>query len=619
MKSSSALIILLAFVCGKAFAAGPMWEAGELHYPQDQSEVSAFINTKSNSQLQTVLCAKNTGYAYRFTLLLPKVCDNDIVIEVWVKSDTIKSRVYAEVSGNSLEFQVDQDLIISLTDSPQLTFEFEKDDAQYLGVPEILDVPMTGSDLTMRKVASECTALCINNSYQCSKPLVSSILWPVGGFKRESSDINYDALCTKVKGNNFVFLPNSESCRFALDRFFAHAGQGPLSFLDDIFNSKNSHFASYERLWNEAVSLVPGAGVLQDTRADASEWYLMLYSLIGSRSVSAFPQSYINIKNHEGDPTTFIYDTDSRYELETLKYSSVLLRRAQSSLSAQTKIEAALKEWSEFYREFSSSLPSIREAQALRPLIYRTMLLRIWRLAGMPEGVSFKHENAFVQGTNGKLSTDDHLEAVCSFFDGENGSEFFYGSDECIRGVKADLGSFGLKNDQYFAVIKAWDEFSQAWMSSDFYSDSVEDAVGVNPRSKLVLSLLSLYRTYGFGDYFLLRQCIASRDKDICDFENAHGLKTYETELETRLKAISLVSEQDANTLANLSKLWRNYYDALCEYVDTLQSTSAIAQWRASFVKGTALLIQTSALLNLNYDHEELPDESLEGGDVDLN
>lgn len=383
MKSSSALIVLLAFVCGKAFAAGPMWEAGELHYPQDQSEVSAFINTKSNSQLQTVLCAKNTGYAYRFTLLLPKVCDNDIVIEVWVKSDTIKTKVYAEVSGNSLEFQVDQDLIISLTDSPQLTFEFDKDDAQYLALPQVLDVPMTGSDLTMRKVASECTALCINNSYQCSKPLVSSILWPSGGFKRESTDINYDALCTNVKGNNFVFLPNSESCRFALDRFYAHAGQGPLSFLDDIFNSKNSHFASYERLWNEALALVPGSSVMQDTRADGREWYLMLYSLIGSRTVSAFPQSYINIKNHEGDPTTFIYDTDSRYELETLKYSSVLLRRVHGSLAAQTKIEEALKEWSEFYREFSSALPSIRQAQALRPLIYRTMLLRIWRMAGI--------------------------------------------------------------------------------------------------------------------------------------------------------------------------------------------------------------------------------------------
>ena len=271
------------FVCALTFmasngAAAPVWEAGELHYPQDQSEVSAFINTKNTTQLQTVLCAKNTGYAYRFTLLLPKSCDNDIVIQVKVSSDTINTLVYAEVSGNSLEFQVDQDLIVSLRDSPELSFEFSNEDAEYMGVPSKLTVPMTGAELTMRKVASECTALCLNNSYQCNVPLVSAMLWPNGGFKRESGDINYDELCT------------------ALDRFYQHAGRGPLSFLDALFNQKKSHFKKYEKLWNEAVDMVPGQSVLKDVRADGREWNLMLYSLIGGRSLSEEPKSYFDIK-----------------------------------------------------------------------------------------------------------------------------------------------------------------------------------------------------------------------------------------------------------------------------------------------------------------------------------
>ena len=136
-------------------------------------------------------------------------------------------------------------------------------------------------------------------------------------------------------------------------------------------------------------------------------------------------------------------------------------------------------------------------------------------------------------------------------------------------------------------------------------------------RSKLSLTLLSLYKIYGFGDYFLQRQCVASRDPDICDYENAHNRRTYESELETRLAAIGQVSEQDAQLLRFLSQLWGKFYDALYVYTEKLKEQGIISSWRASFVRGIALQIQTGALLNLNYDHDEFSDESLEDADPD--
>ena len=51
--------------------------------------------------------------------------------------------------------------------------------------------------------------------------------------------------------------------------------------------------------------------------------------------------------------------------------------------------------------------------------------------------------------------------------------------------------------------------------------------------------------------------------------------------------------------------------------MDDLCKRGIIPAWRAYFVKGTALLSQLNALLNLNYDHDEWPDESLENADLD--
>ena len=610
LKLAGGLAAAAAFAC----AAAPMWEAGELSYSDDEAEVSAFVNTERDTQLQTVLCARNTGYSYRFTLLLPKAVNTDFVIQAGVKSDTLNSKVYAEASGNSLEFQIDQALIISLRDSPALEFTFTKQDAKLLGLPEKLSVPMTGSDLTMRKVASECTALCITKDYSCDKPLISSLLWPQSGFGKYPGRADLETLCTDFRNGHFSFN-NSSGCRFGLDRFYARTGVGPLSFLDRIFNKDDSHFSRYVKLWNSAAEQASGAVPDDEVKADGREWYLSLYALAGGRKVRQYPQSCFEIMSLDGDPTTFLYDIDSRYELEQLKYTSVLAKRYRSSIKAASSFEEALKEWSEFYREFCAALPQVREAQALRPVVYRTMLLRIWHLAGMPEGVILKQKNSFRQGTGGRTISGDYLESVCSFFDGEGGSEYFYASDQCVRGVFADLRGNGFKNLGLDDVVAKWDAFSKAWRDSSFFNDNVDDAVGTTPRAKLTLSLLSLYKIYGFGDYFLMRQCIASRDPDICSYENSRYYRNYEQELANRLESITAVSSKDANELSKANELWKQYYDALCFYADTLEHAGLIPAWRASLVKGMAAVQQTNALLNLSYDREELPDESLENVD----
>lgn len=408
---------------------------------------------------------------------------------------------------------------------------------------------------------------------------------------------------------------NSSACKFALDRFYAHSGVGPLSFLNDLFNGKDSLYKKYQEQWNKAVSLAPSGAVRQDVYADNSEWYLMLYSFAGSRHIKSFPNSYYDILRLKDDPTTLVYDVDNRYEMETLKYAAVLHRRVSSSVQATTAVEAAIKAWTDFYREFLATLPQIQQAQALRPVIYRSMLMRIWYLAGMPQGITLSPANAFHQGRDGKTTTGDFLEKSCSFFDGANGEEFYFASDDCIKGIKSQLRIEGLKTDSYQAVVDAWDEFSKQWSQSMFFSDSIDDAVGEHPRSNLGLALLSLYKIYGFGDYFLLRECVSSRDPDICEYEAQKTYTSYAQERDNRLNAISAVSADDAKVLKDLDILWQKYYDALDNYVQELVAKGKIPHWRASFVKGMASIVQTNALLTIPYDREELPDESLDSGD----
>lgn len=611
------IFLTLGLLWALLAAAAPVWEAGELTYPDGESELSAFVNLENpaNTQLQAVMCTKNTGYAYRFTLLLPGGTPRENrIIQAGINSDTLTSSIYAEISGNSLEFQIDQDIFVSLTCSPGFILNFEPEDAKMLGVSQSVEIPMAGAEVTVRKVASECTALCINSSYQCEPPLVSAVLWPEDLFRGRRAAPDFDELCTYRKNERWWFN-NSPGCRLALDRFYKNEGIGPLSFVKNIFAREGSHFSTYEKLWNQAVEKAPRGVLKPEIYANSQEWYLLLYSLVGTRKLGDYPRSREAIIKLQEDPTTLVYHIENRYELESLKYVSVLLRRLRGSVQAVQTVEQSLREWHEFYREFCNALPLIKQAQALRPLVYRQMLLRVWRLAGSPGGIQLKPENAFRQGTDGKTISGELLESNCSFFDGAGGEQFFFASDACIRGVGQDLVRLGLKNERFAALMHAWDAFSSEWRQSVFFSESIDDAVGEHPRSGAALALLSLFRIYGFGDYFLLRQCLASRDQDICGYEADRAYTNYQQEVLNRISVIAEVSEDDALELKRLDRLWREYYAALTSYVEALETSGKIPAWRGAFVRGIATVTETNAMLSLNYEQEKLPADKLESGD----
>ena len=323
------IIKLLAFVLSltaiSSVYAANMWDSGELTYPSGETEISAFVNSDGNTQLQAVLCSKGGQGDYRFTLLLPKELDYDSVIKVTIKTD------------------------------------------------ELVTESMSGADLTLRNVASKCTALCISNNYKCNYPILSSLLWPYDNFEHISIE-DIDSLCTKRIGPHLYKFNNSESCTIALDRFYKKHGIGPLSYIEKLFNGQNSSYKKYIKAWNKAVLMGPTITITPDVNADMSDWYLTLYALAGKRKLQEIPNSFYSIKESEGDPTTLVYDIDNRYEMEALKYSSVLYRRMRGSVNTLNAVDSALKYWAEFYRELSSALPNIPLAQALKPVIYRRML-----------------------------------------------------------------------------------------------------------------------------------------------------------------------------------------------------------------------------------------------------
>ena len=147
-------------------------------------------------------------------------------------------------------------------------------------------------------------------------------------------------------------------------------------------------------------------------------------------------------------------------------------------------------------------------------------------------------------------------------------------------------------------------------MSSPFYNDSLDDAIGENKRANLTLITLSLFKEYGFGDYFQIRECLSSRDSDICSYESNKYYSTYTKEFNYRLDSISNVSADDANSLNELNNLNLEYYHALELYLDDLVSSNTIPLWRADFIKSLASIVQTNAMLNFAYSREELPDIS---------
>lgn len=601
--------LLLFLLINSSASLSNMWEAGELTYKNGSTEISAFVNTKENTQLQSVLCSKNSLDNYRFTLLLPMKVQSDSVIKVKVSTDDTEVEQYAEVSSNSIDLQIDENLLLTIPYSAKLQLIFNQEDAEYLGLPRVLDVSMKGAELALKNVASQCTALCLNNGYSCNKSLLSSILWPANTFKGFDIE-NIDDLCTKQTRPDVYRFNLTKKCKAQLDRFYNRNGVGPLSFIDQLFNGKNSAYKKYEQSWKDTVDLSPIAA--EDMKGyELNDWYILLYSLVGNRHIREFPNSFYAISNHKGDPTTLVYDIDNRYEMELLKYSSVLYRRMNSSINAKNSVTKTLKLWSDFYRQLTQMLPNIHQAQAVRPIIYKSMLMRIWNLAGRPTGVKFYSKNMFRHGTNGKTITDDILEKQCSLFEGSNGEQFFYASSDCVKAVADIMRTSPLNTVLYKEVEAKWDNYAKAWMSSPFYNDSIDDAIGENKRANLTLVTLSLFKEYGFGDYFQIRECLSSRDSDICSYESNKFYSTYTKEFNYRLDSISNVSADDANKLNELNNLYLEYYHALDVYLEALVASNSIQMWRADFIKSLASIIQTNAMLNFPYAREELPDISL--------
>lgn len=596
----------LLFSTALAHAAG-MWQTGRLDYGDGSSEISAFVDISSNAQLQVVLCSKNQSLKYRFTLVLPKEITNYTIVEAKISTGGTTSTAYAEAAGNSLEFQIDPYTLIALPDSPDLSIEFKAEDAQFLGLDERINVSMLGADLSLRSVASECTALCTTNGFNCQESLLSAILWPVRGFIHDDP-VRLKHLCSKETSALSNIFTLTDKCKAELDDYYSSVGRVPLSFIYKLMHDEKGSYMRYKRLWNEAVSDYTGQSFTEKISVDDSDWYLLEYALLHSHGLKEYPKSFYDILSYKQDPTTLIYEIDNRYEMETLKYKSVLMRRVGSSLNTIKKIDRALKHWNEFYRQFSAQLPQVKQALALKPLMYRKMLLRLWHFAGMPHGLELKPEYAFIQGSAGRLTSDDTLEKKCSYFEGAREDQFFLGGADCLKTIKSSLRDRGLKTPLYYEMTKKYETFIEAWEKSSFNTDGTDkDALEL----PLGLTLLSALKVYGFGDYFLMRECISTRDNDICSFEAQRSYESYIHEFKNSSAAIAAVSQNDGRRLSDLNTLWQDYQTALSEYTQDLCDKGKIESWRADLMLGMASIMQTDLLLNASYDREELPDESL--------
>lgn len=592
-----------------------LWEAGRLDYADGNAEVAAFVNGPVNTQLQVVLCSKSEAVKYRLSLLLPQFFEQSMVFETVLECDGRQIPAYAELNGNSLEFTADDELYLALTHSPNLTITFDPEDAELLQLPPVIDLPMLGADEVMGRVAAECTLLSTEDNFQTRPGLLAAILWPQRGFNPDNlGDI--DELCTKPAPSGYYFDLN-DGCRLALDRFYQREGLGPLSFLHQLFFDENGPYMKYQTLWNDALRSLPVGPQVERGEADHREWYLSLFTLAGRRNVLDLPHSFFAVRQHTEDPTTLLYDIDNRYEMEMLKYVSVLMRRLQGSYQGLQQVEQALSAWAEFYRSLSYFQPYAVEALALRPLIYREMLLRIWRVAGRPGGVVFLPQNSFRQGSGWRTSTGEALERKCAYFEGMRGDQFFAADNECLTAIRAELHLKGLISERYQAVTAAWHDFMDAWRDSPYASDDFEAGVAEDLQSDFALTMLTASRIYGFGEYFLLRECISSRDSDICAFEKERALSSLSHELGNRVNAVARVSRADARALLLLNEKWDVYQQALADYVADLSRRGLLPDWQASLVQGIAAVLQTEVVINAPYYREELPDVTLDGDDED--
>ena len=653
-------LCLIMLGSAKSYALGlgiDVWEAGRLDYAYGGAEVAAFVNTKDQIQLQIVLCSKDQPYAFRMSVLLPHKHEASGIIPVRLNVDGQVTNVYAEISGNSLEFQVGTAFLITLPDSPNFEMEFSKEDASYLKIPSVLSFSMSNSDMVLSEVAKSCVILHEQQNFKSNEQLLSGILWPRQGFNSlskgsvgagasaagagastgagapgagagaiegEAKYRNIESLCLRsnedgkpykkvVTGlvssihdqDSMPYFYPSKECKAALDDIYEAQGKLSLSFLPELFKDPTGNYQRYMMLWNNVLSDTARMDFKYvDSPLSDFDYYLTLFSLFSDSKISQYPQSYYDILKLKEDPSTFLYTMDNRYELETVKYASVLARRLTGFLSPRQNASEAISAWHQFYQELSLVLPPISKAQAIRPVLYRQMLMRIWRLAGFPEPLHLRPKYAFVQGTNGKPTTSEPLEARCSIFEGSNGDQFFFASNDCVKSIATDLRNLGLINNDYYQVLDCWDAFAKAWTKSNFYHTDGQDAVGEHLRSSLALTLLSLYKNYGFGDYFLLNKCISSRDSDICAYEANNYYESYSSDLRKTIAAIAQVSSKDARELKNLNDLWAKYYDSLKLYTKNLAAKSRIPLWKSEFVLGVAITCQSEAILNSRYSRD---------------
>ena len=661
IKSLSCLCLIM-LGGAKSYALGlgiDVWEAGRLDYAYGGAEVAAFVNTKDQIQLQIVLCSKDQPYAFRMSVLLPHKHEASGIIPVRLNVDGQVTNVYAEISGNSLEFQVGTAFLITLPDSPNFEMEFSKEDASYLKIPSVLSFSMSNSDMVLSEVAKSCVILHEQQNFKSNEQLLSGILWPRQGFNSLSKENvgtgasaagagagvssgasaagagagaiegeakyrNIESLCLRsnedgkpykkvVTGlvssihdqDSMPYFYPSKECKAALDDIYEAQGKLSLSFLPELFKDPTGNYQRYMMLWNNVLSDTARMDFKYvDSPLSDFDYYLTLFSLFSDSKISQYPQSYYDILKLKEDPSTFLYTMDNRYELETVKYASVLARRLTGFLSPRQNASEAISAWHQFYQELSLVLPPISKAQAIRPVLYRQMLMRIWRLAGFPEPLHLRPKYAFVQGTNGKPTTSEPLEARCSIFEGSNGDQFFFASNDCVKSIATDLRNLGLINNDYYQVLDCWDAFAKAWTKSNFYHTDGQDAVGEHLRSSLALTLLSLYKNYGFGDYFLLNKCISSRDSDICAYEANNYYESYSSDLRKTIAAIAQVSSKDARELKKLNDLWAKYYDSLKLYTKNLATKNRIPLWKSEFVLGVAITCQSEAILNSRYSRD---------------
>ena len=110
--------------------------------------------------------------------------------------------------------------------------------------------------------------------------------------------------------------------------------------------------------------------------------------------------------------------------------------------------------------------------------------------------------------------------------------------------------------------------------------------------------MLSMFKNYGFGDYFLLRKCISSRDSDICAYEADKYFDSYDSDFRKTVATVAEVSGEDARSLKRLNELWLSYYDSLSTYASNLVKRGRMESWRAEFVKGVAVTAQAESLIS---------------------